>query len=172
MLLNKKDDIDEDDKTEEFVNFFYDHSNKTIKFVGEKILSINVKYNELSKYFGLKNMDIEKFVLIMKEFYIKTSKIIENESKNIINNIIINKKNEEKIINIIFISIDQKIKFPISCKDSIKFYIIEDLLYNRYPEYNEKENYFLVNGKKVNRFKSLQENDIKNGDNILLNTLE
>jgi hypothetical protein len=72
MLDTKKDDIDEDDKTEEFLGGFYDHANKTIKFVGEKIDAITVQYEDISKFLGLKKMDIEKFILIMREFYTKT----------------------------------------------------------------------------------------------------
>ena len=72
MLETKKDDMDEDDKTEEFLKGFYDHANKTIKFVGEKIDAINVQYEDICKFLGLKKMDIEKFVNIMREFYLKT----------------------------------------------------------------------------------------------------
>ena len=72
MLETKKDEIDEDDKTEEFLGGFYDHANKTIKFVGEKIDAIEVQFKDISKFFGLKNVDIEKFIVIMREFYLKT----------------------------------------------------------------------------------------------------
>ena len=51
MLDTKKDDIDEDDKTEEFLGGFFDHANKTIKFVGEKIDAITVQYEDISKFF-------------------------------------------------------------------------------------------------------------------------
>ena len=72
MLTTKKDDMDDDDKTEEFLSGFYDHANKTIKFVGEKIDAINVQYDDIIKFLGSKKMDIEKFVNIMREFYLKT----------------------------------------------------------------------------------------------------
>ena len=72
MLKNKKDDIDEDDKTEEFLAGFYDHASKTIKFVGEKIDAITEQYQDISKFLGLKNVDIDKFIGIMREFYLKT----------------------------------------------------------------------------------------------------
>ena len=72
MLETKKDEIDEDDKTEEFLGGFYEHANKTIKFVGEKIDAIEVQFKDISKFFALKNMDIEKFIIVMREFYLKT----------------------------------------------------------------------------------------------------
>ena len=72
MLDTKKDEIDEDDKTEEFLKGFYDHASKTIKFVGEKIDAIAVQFEDISKFLGLKKMDLEKFVVVMREFYKKT----------------------------------------------------------------------------------------------------
>ena len=72
MLETKKKEMDEDDKTEEFLNGFYDHAKKTINFVGEKIDAITSQYEDISKFLGLKNVDIEKFIVIMREFYLKT----------------------------------------------------------------------------------------------------
>ena len=56
----------------QFLGGFYDHASKTIKFVGEKIEAIEVQFKDISKYFALKNVDIEKFIVIMREFYLKT----------------------------------------------------------------------------------------------------
>ena len=48
FITNKKEELDEDDKTEEFLNGFYDHASKTIKFVEEKIANIDVQYQSIS----------------------------------------------------------------------------------------------------------------------------
>ena len=45
-------------------------------------------------------------------------------------------------------------------------------LYKDHPEYSESENYFISNGRKVDIFKSLDENKIHNGDIIILNKIE
>jgi hypothetical protein len=76
---------------------------------------------------------------------------------------------EDNLISVTFVSADQKVFFSLSCKSNDKFYIIESLLYDRYPEYIEYENYFLVNGNKLNRNKTLQENHIRDNDTIVLN---
>ena len=39
--------------------------------------------------------------------------------------------------------------------------MIEDFIYEKYPEYKEDVNYFLVNEIKINRFITLKENSIK-----------
>ena len=49
---------------------------------------------------------------------------------------------------------------------------IEDIIYNKYPEYQEYDNFFLVNGKKVNRNKTLEENNIKDNDVLTLSKID
>ena len=71
FIKNKKEELDEDDKTEEFLDGFYDHASKTIKFVEEKIANIDVQYQSISKFLVLKKMDLDKFVGIMRDLYLK-----------------------------------------------------------------------------------------------------
>ena len=75
-------------------------------------------------------------------------------------------------ISLYISSVDQKINETFNCKLNEGFHIIEGLLYEKYPEYKDSENYFLVNGVKINRFKNLKENNIKDGDKIILNILD
>ena len=42
------------------------------------------------------------------------------------------------------------------------------MLYDKYPKYLESENYFLVNAKKINKQKTLEQNKIKNNDVLTL----
>ena len=41
-------------------------------------------------------------------------------------------------------------------------------MYEEYPEYKETDNYFLANGNRVKRFKTVKENKIKNGRPVIL----
>ena len=95
-----------------------------------------------------------------------------NEIKQLRNNNYIKLKPGEKLMSIIFLSVDQKIHHSFVCKNTDIFAEIEQKLYVEYPEYKEGENFFIVNGNKVSRFKSLDENNIKNSDKITLNILE
>ena len=45
---------------------------------------------------------------------------------------------------------------------------MENILYEKYPKYVESENFFLVNGNRINKYKTLQENKINNNDVITL----
>ena len=79
----------------------------------------------------------------------------------------------EKIMTIIFTSADQVIHHSVICKNSEVFSIVENRLYDEgFPEYKESENFFTFNGLKVNKNKTMEENNIKNSDVIILNVID
>ena len=78
----------------------------------------------------------------------------------------------EKMLCLIFTSCDQKFHYPIICKNSEQFNIVENRLYEKFSEYKEYENYFTFNGNKVNKYLTIEENKIRYGDNILLNIID
>ena len=96
-----------------------------------------------------------------------------NNIKNKINNNddLVNAINPgEKAVSALFISSDQKVTYAVTCKNTTPFVRIEEKLYEEYPEYKETENYFLHNGEVIKRFKTVEENHIKNGKPIILYT--
>ena len=78
----------------------------------------------------------------------------------------------EKLMTIIFISFEEDIHYSLICKNTDKFNKIENLLYEKYPEYEESENYFTVNGNKIIKSKTIEQNKINNSDIIILNKFE
>ena len=48
-----------------------------------------------------------------------------------------------KSITVVFKSADEVIDYPIKCKSKQLFWEIEDLLYEIFPQYNEKNFFFL-----------------------------
>ena len=129
----------------------------------------------------------------IKEIEIKLNEkdnIIKEQTFNMLNNSNIEYKNKklelkdqinqfksyflspgENLISIKFISCDQIINFSTFAKPNDNFSKIEKILYNNYPNYRDIENYFLVNGKIINKYKTIEENEIKNNDIITLNQL-
>ena len=95
----------------------------------------------------------------------------ENEFKDIKSSNPFNLLKGEKLMSIIFISDDQKLHHSLICKNTDKFAKIECKLYEIYPEYVETENYFINNGVKINKYKSIEENKIKDSDIIILNKI-
>lgn len=80
---------------------------------------------------------------------------------------------KEKLMSIVFYSDDKKINCSMIVKNTYKYSIAEQFLYEKYPEYKEEENiYFLCSGKEINRNKTFQENNIKNSDIISISKIE
>ena len=75
----------------------------------------------------------------------------------------------KRLIAIIVLSTDQKVHNAYICKNTDQFNVIEKQVYEDYPELKEQENYFLNYGMKINRYKTMDENKIKNSSIIQLN---
>ena len=77
----------------------------------------------------------------------------------------------EKLISVKFISTDQSIyNFTAVAKNTDKFFKLEELLYEKYPNYRDSDNYFIFNGNKVKRNRTIEENNIKDNDVLTLTT--
>ena len=104
-------------------------------------------------------LDIKDKINLLEEIKIK-DKIIANNPVQL--------SEGEKLLNVVFVSLDQKLHYSCFCKNTDNFNKIENMLYEEYPEYSESENHFYVNGNEINKNKSLEFNKIKNSDVILL----
>ena len=76
------------------------------------------------------------------------------------------------MLSIIFNSESQDVNYSIICKNTDLFVNIELKLYEAYPKYSEFENFFTTNGVRVNKYKSLEVNKIRNNSVILLQSIE
>ena len=99
-------------------------------------------------------------------------KLKENKIKEIKSTIPIEIKLNEKIISVIFNSFDENIYYSIICKNTDNFKEIEKKFYEKYPEYKNAKNQFILNGKEINKNKNLDENKIKNSDIITFKTVK
>jgi len=81
-------------------------------------------------------------------------------------------KKNEKLLSIIFTSNDQKILYSVICKNTDKFEVVEQSLFEKYNEYKQGENYYLCGGNQIDAKKTIDENKIKNGDVIVVCTIE
>ena len=156
----------------------YKDENNTLKRENNKIKNENnelkKQINELkikSNYpnYNINNINDNKDAIIT---LLKKLEIKENEIKQIKQKMPYELKSGEALMPIIFISSDQKIHYAFICKNTDKFNSIENLLYEVYPEYQESENYFTVNGKKIIKSKTMQENNIRPSSIIMLNKYE
>ena len=79
---------------------------------------------------------------------------------------------DEKLMSIIFCSVDQKIHYSLICKNTDKIHNIEAELYKEYPKLIDTDNYFMCKGKALNKFDTFKSDNIKNGDVIVVNQRE
>ena len=72
------------------------------------------------------------------------------------------------IIVVNFLSTDQSVRAGIPCLADDTFTEVEEKLYQTFDEYRNTNNIFLFKGNIILRFKTIRENNIKNGDTIQL----
>ena len=118
-------------------------------------------------------------------------KILKDENKNLKNqlNLKENEINELKlkiknantkdkyvklddIMVIHFISTDSSINQGIKCLVTDTFAEVEEKLYQIYDEFRNTNNMFTIKGRQILRFKNIKENNIKDGDKVLLFKIE
>ena len=75
----------------------------------------------------------------------------------------------EKIMTVHFMSFDEIIHYSIICKNTDDFSVLEKKFYKEYAEYKDFDNNFILNGRKINKNKSLIDNNIKDNDIIIVN---
>ena len=146
---------------------------KILKLENEK-KDIKNKYNDIKIKIKIENKNRNELKNDSKEslqLILEKDKEIK-ELKTELSRFPFKLKEGEKLISIIFTSIDQKIHYPLICKNTDKFNKIENELYEVYPEYSETENFFTFNGNKIIKSKNLEYNKIKNGSIIILNIYE
>ena len=105
-------------------------------------------------------------------------KIIDNSNEN--NNLDI--KIEEKIliltndaknaITLHFQSCDQTLNYAVTCKIRERFSVIVGEILDREPKFQENDFYCLCNGSKIKEHQTIQENRLKDGDRIIIQTVQ
>ena len=78
----------------------------------------------------------------------------------------------EKIMSIIFTSVDQNLNYSMICKNTDTISQLELKLYQEYSKLDRAQYYFICNGNVLNKYKKLEKLKIKNGDIIVLNVDE
>ena len=147
----------------------YENENNNLNIKNKELLDkIKILENKFKNNNNLdSNNDKEEIITLYKKIQSKDDEIKELKLK--MPYIL---ENNEKLMTIIFISLDENIHYSFICKNTDKFNKIENLLYEKYPEYLESQNYFTINGNKINRFKTIEENKINNSDVVILNKFE
>ena len=74
----------------------------------------------------------------------------------------------EKIMSVIISTEDKNIQYSAIAKNTDKFLRIEEKFYDAFPEFIKVENSFYINGNKINKYLTLEENNINNSSLIII----
>jgi len=74
----------------------------------------------------------------------------------------------EKLMSVIISTEDKNIQYSVIAKNTDKFLRIEEKFYDAFPEFGKTENSFYINGNKINKYQTLEENAIKNSELIII----
>ena len=142
-LLKDKDNIinNLENERKEFLN-----KNKKLK----------IEYNNIKEKLNQMNLKSKEQEKLIKKYKLKISQFPLEFSPG------------EKIMSIIFISSDKNMISSLICKNTDVFEFVENKLYEQYSEYKGLDNIFILNGRKIDKNKSLDENKIKNNDIITI----
>ena len=172
----KNKDLSE--KIKELENNLKEENNKN-ENLELKIKELNIEIDLLKeKYNKLKNSQVIEGQIPMDNLEMKDSlyKIVFEKEKEIkelkmkLSRYPLQLDEGDKLMSLIFTSADKVIHHSVICKNNDLFSNVENRLYDDgFPEYKESENFFTFNGVKINKNKTLEENNIKNSDVIILN---
>ena len=156
-------------KVEEFVMKYASPKHEDLQLLFELLNKVSIELKEKLKILEEENF-LMKQKLNVNQFSMKILELFQ-EIKELKSKLSFDLEKNEKLMTVIFTTFDNKLHYAVICKNTHIFNIIENMLYKKYPEYLESDNYFTANGKKINKYKSLEENEIKNSDIIILNKL-
>ena len=130
----------------------------------ELIIKNNNLENELQKKINIENNLNKEINELEQENNDIKLKIKENSLNKFLSG--------EKILALLFLSRDFNINKPIACKNTDIFVEIEDKLYNESPILKKRNKIYLVNGKTIESNLSIEKNNIKDGNTILIEFLD
>ena len=159
----------------------YERINQLENSLNEKVNQNEELKLKLKNFEDLLNTKTNELNNKITELNDKTNKLNELEimSKNELDNLKsklkiypFELKPGEKMMSIIIWSINQEVHCSFICKNTDLFVHIELKIYEKYPNYSENENYFTAHGIKINKYKTLEINKIKDSDIIILNPIK
>jgi hypothetical protein len=150
--------------------------NKELSEEKEKVLKLTKELNKEKEKVENLNKDLKILEQKLSTNDIDYKKILQKKDNEIeelrikMNNLNFEQiKPGEKIFSINFISEDNKISnYSLTCKNTDTFVKIEQMLYEDFPEYKNKETYFKVNNRTIRRFLTIDENNIGRNEVVKL----
>ena len=137
--------------------------NEMINNMNSNQLFLNNKISFLENELNKKNMEIQNYL-----------NNINNINNYNINDLVTSINPGEKIITVNFVSngFQDIANYSIPCKNTSLFIRLEEKLNNDFPQLKNHETFFVVNTRRIKRFQTLEENQIKSNDVISIFTID
>ena len=126
----------------------------------EEINKLNIKIDLLEKDLTKKNNEIQQLL--------SQSNNIKDKYKITF----INPGEEIMTVNFVTTNNNDIKNYSLACKNTDLFIRLEERLYEDFPQYKEYQTYFEVNTRRIKRFKTLEQNNIKNNDIVSIFIIE
>ena len=126
----------------------------------EEINKLNIKIDLLEKDLTKKNNEIQQLL--------SQSNNIKDKYKITF----INPGEEIMTVNFVTTNNNDIMNYSLACKNTDLFIRLEERLYEDFPQYKEYQTYFEVNTRRIKRFKTLEQNNIKNNDIVSIFIIE
>ena len=151
-----KDEKEKNKKLQDTINNLNNTINQLKQEHYTEINKLTEKNEELEKLLEEKNKEINDYIF-------KLSNSSNNEQ-------LISVKTGDIIIAVLFMTQGSQdiFNYTMACKTSDLFVRLEERLYHDFPKYRNYETFFMVNTRRIFRFKTLEENKIKNNAIISL----
>ena len=160
MLKKNEKDIDNEK------NLKIKELEETLKNMEKEIDKEKREKNDLIKTINdLKNNKSNKDNEL-KELMEKLKKM-ENEIKMLKEKIPFEYGKEDKIFTVTFLSQNEDIHYSMICKNTDNFQRLEKTFYDKFPEYQNCNNIFLINERKIDKNKNVETNGIIDNDIII-----
>ena len=143
----------------------------TITKLKNQLSSINNNTNNNQNIINLQNMISQKDQMI---FSLKNELLNKEKEIFILKNKSYNNPSDVggEPFAISFESIDYRLRYPIVCRNNTTIARLEEEVYNAFPDYKECNTYLTCNGIILKRFKTIEENKIKQVNVIIVNKIE
>jgi len=174
-----KEEKDKNKKLENIINELKSKDNNDIQKLkkeiqayiekNEKLSSENKNLKDKIKGQGVQN-NTDEIVRLYKKIENLYEKIDELNAKLKRYPFIL--EEGEKIMSIIFTSVELNLNYSMICKNTDTINLLELKLYQEYSKLDRAHYYFTRNGNVLNKYEKLEKLKIKNGDIIVLNVDE
>ena len=170
VLIKEIDELRKQLNDERNINKILKYENKELKNLINKLKQ---DYGDIIKKYESDNNKLKNKNKELKKLIDKQKQEIDDyilKSKNLSNNKAKSFNPEDKIISVLFMTQGNNdiFNYSMPCKTTDLFIKLEEKLYQDFPKYRNIKKIFMVNTNKVLRFKTLEENKIKNNDIISL----